>query len=150
MRYAVLLFAALVPLTAQTTNWLSVQALSAGTEVRVTTSGAKSVRGQIQSVTADMLVINVKNSQQMLTRQETTRVSTKKHNHRLRNTVLGLGIGAGVGLAIGAGSDSGCNGQCFLGDNLGKEVFTPLGAAVGLIVGVVWPTGGWSDVYRLK
>jgi hypothetical protein len=153
MRFLVLLVA-LVPLAAQNNNWANVQGVTVGAEVRVRT-GSKTVRGQLQSVTADLLVLNVKNSQQMITRQEATRVSVKKKNHRLRNTLLGLGIGAGAGLVIGAATDANCKpllpggGSCFLGNNIGKEIFTPLGAAVGLIVGAVIPSGGWRDVYRL-
>ena len=46
--------------------------------------------------------------------------------------------------------DSGCNGHCWFGNNLGKEVITPLGALIGTIVGVSWPTGRWHEIYRAK
>jgi hypothetical protein len=53
-------------------------------------------------------------------------------------------------LAIGAAGDSTCHSDCFVGNNIGKEVLTPVGAIVGTIVGVAWPTGGWHEVYRSK
>jgi hypothetical protein len=32
--------------------------------------------------------------------------------------------------------------------DLGKAVFSSLGAIVGTVIGVALPTGGWRDVYR--
>jgi hypothetical protein len=140
---------ALLPLAAQSNNWASVQALNSGSEVRVSTTGSKAVRGQIQSVTPDLLVLNVKNSQRMFTRQETTRVSVKQKNHRLRHTLIGFGIGTGAGLTFGAAIDAHDNDSGTFA-NLGKKVLTPVGAVLGLIIGVVLPTGGWFDLYRVK
>jgi hypothetical protein len=37
-----------------------------------------------------------------------------------------------------------------VGKNLGKKVFTPLGALIGVTVGALLPTGGWHNLYRAK
>jgi hypothetical protein len=129
------------------TDWANVKRIAAGEELRVSMSDGKSFRGQLQSTTDESLIMVAASSQQTLARPQVTKVATKSASHRTRNTLIGLGIGAGGGLAIGAGMDHGDHGWF---QNFGKEVFTPLGALVGAIVGVAWPTGGWHDVYRLK
>lgn len=107
----------------------------------------KSFRGQLQSTSDESLIMVAASSQQTLARAQITKVATKRESHRGRNALIGLGVGAGGGLAVGAGVDHGDHGWF---QNIGKEVFTPLGALVGVIVGVAWPTGGWHDVYRVK
>jgi hypothetical protein len=132
------------------TDWANVKRLTAGEEIRVSMNDGKSFRGQLQSATDDSLIMVAASSQQTLARPQITKVATKGVSHRARNTLIGLGIGAGGGLAIGAGADSSCAGHCWFGNNIGKQVLTPLGALVGTIVGVAWPTGGWHEVYRSK
>ena len=144
----IMLAAALAP--AQKTNWANVKGLPVGGEIKVSLEGGKSYRGQVQDVTDDSLVIVAASSQQSLARAQVAKVATKGESHRLRNTLIGLGVGAGAGLGIGAGADSRCNGNCWFGNNLGKEIVTPLGAIIGTIVGVAWPTGLWHEVYRSK
>jgi hypothetical protein len=133
---------------AQQPDWGRVTALPIGSEIRVSLDSGKSYRGQLQNVTGDSLIIVAAASQETLPRPQIKRIATKGDSHRLRNTLIGLGIGAGAGLGIGAGSDATCNPHCFLGNNIGKEVLTPLGAIVGTIVGVAWPTGRWHEIYR--
>ena len=83
-------------------------------------------------------------SRETLTRLTIVKMSTKGRSHRLRNALAGFGGGAGVGLIVGAVSDSGCpkNGCFPVGKNLGKVVFTPLGALIGVTIGALLPTGG--------
>ena len=131
-------------------GWANVKRLAAGEEVRVSMSDGKSYRGQLQSTTDESLVLVAASAQRTLARPQITKIATKGASHRGRNTLIGLGIGAGGGLAIGAGTDASCGGHCWFGNNIGKEVFTPLGALIGAIVGVAWPTGGWHEVYRSK
>lgn len=144
-----MLLLAAASVAAQKTNWANVQSLPVGGEIRVYMEGGKSFRGQVQNVTGDSLTVLAANSQQALARADVRKVSTRGESHRLRNTLIGLGVGAGAGLGIGAGTDAQCAPHgCFLGNNIGKEVLTPLGALVGTIVGVAWPTGRWHEVYR--
>lgn len=132
-------------------DWANVKRIAAGKEIRVSTSDGKSFRGQLQSTTDDSLIIVAASAQQTLARPQIAKIATRGTSHRARNALIGLGIGAGGGLAIGAGADASCpHDACFLGNNIGKEVLTPVGALVGAIVGVAWPTGGWHEVYRSK
>ena len=152
MRHLTLLLALLGPaLCAQSKlDWTSVKNLPIGQEIRVTLGDGKAFRGQVQSVTEDTLAILAANTQQSLVRSEVKKIVTKGESHRGRNTLIGLGIGAGAGLGMGAGSDATCSPHCFLGNNVGKEILTPVGAVVGTIVGLVWPTGTWHEVYKAK
>ncbi len=136
-------------LAPQPQAWDNVTAISPGTEIRISGPRPGALRGTLQSVTGDSLVLNSSAGQETFTRQQVTRVSIKKQGHRKRNMLIGLGVGAGAGLGVGAGSDHSCapNG-CFFGNNFAKEVFTPLGAGVGALVGALISSGGWRDVYK--
>jgi hypothetical protein len=63
--------------------------------------------------------------------------------------LIGLGIGAGVGFGVGAGAST-CRELCIGGKRLPEEVFTPLGAILGGIIGALIPSGGWREVYRAQ
>jgi hypothetical protein len=128
-------------------DWANVKRLAAGEEIRVSMTDGKSFRGQLQSTTDESLIMVAASAQQTVARPKITKIATKGASHRTRNALIGLGVGAGAGLAIGAGTDQGNHGWF---QNFGKEVFTPLGALIGAIVGVAWPTGGWHEVYRVK
>jgi hypothetical protein len=126
-------------------QWANLNRLENGSEIRVVLAGGKTLRGFLQSVSPDSLAINATTSQEALSRQEIKLVSQKRPGHRGRNTLIGLGIGAAGGLATGAAIDHGDHGWF---PNLGKAVFTPLGAIIGTVVGVAIPTGGWRVVYH--
>jgi hypothetical protein len=150
VRFA-LLFVLAAGAFAADSNWKIVKTLTIGGDIKVSATGGKSYRGQLQSVTDDSLVVLAANTQQSLARAEVLKISTKGGSHRTRNALIGFGIGAGAGLGVGAAADSGnCTGFCVGPRDLGKAVFTPLGAIVGAIVGVAWPTGTWHEVYRSK
>jgi hypothetical protein len=136
--------------TAQKDNWANLKNVPVGGEIRVSLEGGKSYRGQLQSLTDEGLIIVAASSQEKLERVQIRKIATKGDSHRLRNTLIGFGVGAGAGLGIGAGEDSGCAGKCGFGNNLGKVIYTPLGALVGTVVGVAWPTGLWHEIYRIK
>jgi hypothetical protein len=141
-----------IPLSAQpVSDWAGLNhtpVMSAGTQIEVRTTGNQRSRGQFTTAEDDALVIMTANGPQRIPRAMVLRISAKKPGHRLRHTLIGLGIGAAAGLALGAVSDSSCSPNCFIGNNIGKAILTPAGAVVGLIVGVVLPTGGWREVYR--
>jgi hypothetical protein len=149
-RLGILFLLTAAMLAAQKTNWANVKNLTIGAEIRVSIEGGKNFRGEVQNVTDEALIIVAASSQESLPRAQVRKVATKGESHRLRNTLIGLGVGAGAGLGIGAGVDSGCKGNCWFGNNIGKEALTPVGAIVGTLIGVAWPTGLWHEVYRSK
>jgi hypothetical protein len=126
-------------------QWANLNGLESGSEIRVVLNGGKTITGFLQSVSPDSMAINAATSQEALSRQDVKLVSLKRAGHRGRNTVIGLLIGVGAGLASGAAIDHNNHGWF---PNLGKDVFTPLGAIIGTVVGVAIPTGGWRVVYR--
>jgi len=128
-------------------NWVNLNQLVAGSEIRVTLATGKTMRGFVQRVTPESLAINATTSQETLSRQDIRRVALKRPGHRGRNTLIGLAIGTGAGLAVGVGVDSQSRGQYDLFPNSGKAVLSPLGALVGTVIGVALPTGGWREVY---
>ena len=128
-------------------NWANLNRLVTGAEIRVTLANGKTLRGFMQRVTPESLAINSTTSQETLSRQDIRRVALKRPGHRGHNTLIGLAIGTGAGLAVGAGVDA-KSGPGRMFPDLGKAVFTPLGALIGTVVGVALPTGGWRDVYR--
>jgi hypothetical protein len=145
----VLLISAAVTAAAQKNDWTRVTNLPIGSEIRVALDTGKSYRGQLQNVAPDSLIVVAAASPETLPRAQIKKIATKADSRRLRNTLIGLGIGAGAGLGLGAGSDASCNPHCLGGNNIGKEVLTPIGAIVGAIVGVAWPTGRWHEIYRM-
>jgi hypothetical protein len=139
-----LLLAATVAAQTNASNWNTVKALAAGTDVRIL-NGSRTVSGKIDRITDDNLVMASGKGQEMFTQQEITRVSIRKKGHRLRNTLIGFGAGTGVGLGIGAASDAGCQGWfCGLDTAAGGLI----GALGGTIAGALWPTGGWREIYK--
>lgn len=150
MKLALLIALAAGMAAAQKTNWANVKALQIGGEIRVSLEDGKSFRGQVQNVTDESLIIVAASAQQSLPRPQVAKVATRGESHRRRNTFIGLGIGAGGGLAIGAGFDHSCGGNCWFGNNIAKETLTPVGAIIGTIIGIAWPTGMWHEVYRSK
>jgi hypothetical protein len=138
------LMVATVAAQTNATNWNAVKALAAGTNVQIT-AGSRTVRGKIDSITDDNLVMASGKGQEMFTQQEITRVSVRKKGHRLRNTLIGFAAGTGAGLGIGAATEAGCQGfLCGLDTAVGGVI----GALGGTIVGAVWPSGGWREIYK--
>lgn len=129
-------------------NWDNLSRLAPGSEIRATLAGGRTLRGFVQSVTPESLLINATTSQEALARPDVRRVALKKPGHRGRNTLIGLAIGTGAGLGVGAGLDAKMNDSWF--PNVGKAVCSGLGALFGTVIGVAMPTGGWRDVYRVS
>ena len=128
-------------------NWDNVKAFTTGTAVRIV-AGSRTIHGEFIRATDDALVVASGKGQEMLMRQEVTGVSIRKKGHRGRNTLIGLGVGTGVGAGIGAAGDASCRANHGWFCDLAIPAGAVLGALGGTLVGVLWPTGGWREVYR--
>ena len=142
------LLASTVAAQTNTSNWNTVKALRAGTDVRIRT-GSRSVVGRIDRSSDDTLVVTSESRQEVFKPQEVARVSVRGGSHRKRNVLIGAGIGAGGGLAWGAAAAGTCSGTICGGH--GPAVVAAAaaaGALVGTLVGAVIPTGGWREIYK--
>jgi hypothetical protein len=130
-----------------TPGWNTVKALAPGTQVRIT-AGSRMVRGQIDRITDDALLMISERGQETFDRQQVSAVLVKRLNHRKRNALIGLAAGAGVGLGIGIAARS-SPGQLQIIPNAAITAgFAVAGALGGTIAGAVIPTGGWREVYK--
>lgn len=148
-RLGVLLVVVATTLVAQTNvgDWNTVKALTTGTQVRIT-AGSRSVRGEIERTTDDILVVTSGKGQEMFDRQQISVVSVKKPSRRKRNTLIGLAAGAGGGLAIGIAARPGPGQWEIVSSEAVTAGLVGAGAIVGSFVGVIIPTGGWREVYK--
>ena len=150
----------LLPLTAMaqtpTSSWETVKMLTPGTQIRISVgTSRKPISGTLESVTDADLGLTQESGKQSFTRAQVISVSIKKRDHRLRNALIGLGVGTAGGLLIGFGvghaQASGCRTSggwfCTLDEGVGTAVGGVGGLVGGTLLGVFWPTGGWSKIY---
>jgi hypothetical protein len=131
-------------LTSPAQGWNKVEALAAGTEVRINLN-SRTVEGKMQSATDDSLAITSDKGKEMFALREVLRVSLRRKSHRARNALIGLGVGAGIGAGLGAAT--GCS-HCISPISEGQAIGIAargLGA-IGAIVGALIPSGRWREV----
>ena len=148
-RLGVLLVFVATSLAAQTnaTDWNTVKALTTGTQVRIS-AGARTVRGEIERTTDDVLVMTSRKGQEMFDREQISSVSVRKPSHRKRNTLIGLGVGAGAGLAIGIATRPSSGQWEIISPDVVVAGLVAAGEIGGTLVGVILPSGGWREVYK--
>ena len=130
-----------------TPDWDKVRALTRTTEVRIASDKAQSVQGRLESTTDVSLTVSP--GVQSFDRTQIISVSVKRKGHRVRNTLIGLGVGLAAGIGIGAATVSRCQGKiCGIAAGAMIGVVGGIGMVGGTVIGVVWPTGGWREVYR--
>lgn len=125
------------------TDWRLVQAITAGTQARITT-GSGTVEGTLDHATNEVLVLTSATGQETLERPQVSVLFVKKANHRKRNVLIGLGVGTGGGAAIGSAAAN----SAYLSKSNGAMAFGAVGALTGTLIGMVVPTGSWREVYR--
>jgi hypothetical protein len=134
-------------------NWANLKQLASGQQIRVVLNDAKSYSGQFQSVKDEGLVVRTGGGEQTFERQNILRVSSQGKSHRGRNALIGLAVGTGAGVAVGVASPELGQGKCAQGSCVNAESAALAGfagAAIGVGLGAVLPSGGWYDVYRAR
>lgn len=148
-RMSVLLALLTTTLAAQTNvaDWNTVKALTTGTQVRIS-AGSRTVQGEIERSTDDVLVVASRKGQEMFDREQISGVSVKKPSHRKRNTLIGLGVGAGAGLGVGIATRPSSGQWEIISPDVVAAGLVAAGAIGGTLVGVIIPTGGWREIYK--
>jgi len=150
-RIALTLVAFCLPAVPQSsTNWEAVKALAPGTEIRIAPKGPGNVKGKVETVTEDSILVQSGKRKQTVLRADIlwidVRVSRRK-KHIARSTKTGAIVGAGIGLGFGllcsaaVGSDGAV---CYIAVPVGAGLYAGLGAAIG----VISPAGEWREIYR--
>jgi len=144
----VLLVAAATSAAQPPADWSRVQALPAGTEVRVATAQSNAVGGKLENVTGTPLTFNPGSGPRSIDRQQVTRVSVKAKARRKRSTFIGLAVGAGGGAGFGGAAASSCSGNICGGHGAALIAGAAAGGAiVGALIGAAVSHGGWREVY---
>jgi hypothetical protein len=130
-------------------NWENVKALAPGTEVLVAPNQPRNVKGEIEAVTDDSIVVKNGKGQETFRRGEIDWISVRvgrRKKHVLSGLKWGAVIGAGIGAAVTAIclASFGGDRECFL--------FIPGGAldaaGLGALFGAITPGGEWREIYR--
>lgn len=124
-----------IPLQAQGSlnDWSRLNSLEFGSKLVVKLKNDKSVEGRLNSVSDSQLVVNVKNSNQELKRDDVLSVHRVTTKSATKATLIGAGVGAGTGAVIGA-----VGGRESDFDKLDQAVtagLTIIGAGVGAVTG---------------
>ena len=116
-------------------DWSSVQTLSPGDKVRVSTRDGDRLKGRFDSANETDINFDVDGRRVTLRRDSIKRVEIG-HKNRWKGALLGGGIGGGAGLGVGFGlvgaSDHFDMTTIPTGTVVGAGVGAPIGAAVGL------------------
>jgi hypothetical protein len=130
-------------------NWSSVQALPAGTEVRIAMGQSTAVSGKLENVTGTSLTLNPGSGPRSIDRQQVTRVSVKTKARRKRSTLIGLAVGAGGGAGVGGAAASSCSGNICGGHGAALIAGAATGGAIiGALIGAAVSHGGWRNIYK--
>jgi hypothetical protein len=133
-------------------SWENLNTLQAGEKIQVVEINSKKVSGTFVNVSDAAISLQEKASQEMVQRQDVRSVKLRKHQHRLRNTLIGAAIGAGAGAGIGTvghrqGSLQNPNGT-IISPGQGAAIGAVLGLVGGAVVGALIPSH--KTIYRVK
>jgi hypothetical protein len=152
--YVLALAAFCVPAPGQSESranpWDAVKALAPGTEILIAPKGPEDVKGKVEAVTEDSIVVISGKRERTFLRGDIAWISVKE-NHRKKHVLSGLKwgavIGAGAGGFVGVLCSEGSGGHaaCWTGAiALGAGEVAGLGA----LLGTLRPGGGWREIYH--
>ena len=133
-------------------RWENLNTLSTGEKIQIIGMGSKAVSGAFLNVSDAAISLQVSAGPRTIQRQDVLSVKLRKHQHRLRNTLLGAAIGFGAGAGIGAATYHTAQpcppttgfGVCLNGLGDSRGLHAAFGAVIGLaggtVVGAVWPS----------
>jgi len=119
------------------TSWENLNTLQADEKIQVVEMDSKKVSGTFVNVTDAALSLQVEASQETIHRQDVRSVKLMKHQHRLRNALIGAAVGFGAGAGIGAAAAHPCSPSrpyCF---STGRGIPAAFGGVIGLAGGAV-------------
>jgi hypothetical protein len=141
-------------LWAQTDNssWAKLSALLPGQKIQILEMNSEKHSGTYTSVSDRAISYQDKSGEQIVQRQDVRSVKLMKNKHRLVNTLVLGGVGAGVGAGIGAATYHPCSAPSFCIDVGGRGLPTAVGAAVGLVGGLIAGAllPGHETIYSVK
>jgi hypothetical protein len=132
--------------------WGNLNTLQADEKIQVVEMNSKTVSGRFSNVSDVAISLQAEGGQQTIQRRDVRSVKLVKHQHRLRNTLIGAAVGAGAGAGIGTvghhqGSMQNPNGT-FIKPAQGAEIGAVIGLVGGAVVGALVPSH--KTIYLVK
>jgi hypothetical protein len=122
----------------QQQDWTAVQNLSKGVKLLIETKDGKSLKGNLNNLSATILILTRNNTTTTLNRDDIRKIyQFSRGGSRVKSALIGTAIGAGVG-AVGAGVALGATGgsdDTTAVVTSGILIAAAIGAVVGLVVG---------------
>ena len=121
--------------TAGVDPWRSVASRSAGDVLKVTLNDGSTVKGTLKSASDTGLVLEQKNKELSLHREEVGSVSVLTRKSAGRSALIGMALGTGAGAGVGAGVGSAMANNFFATRGQGGAVGAGVGGGFGAIAG---------------
>jgi thiamine pyrophosphate-dependent acetolactate synthase large subunit-like protein len=119
------------------TSWENLNTLQADEKIQVVEMNSKKVSGTFLNVSDAAISLQEKAGQQTIQRQDVRSVKLMKHQHRLRNTLIGAAVGFGAGAGVGAAAAHPCSPSQPYCLTPGRGIPAAFGGVIGLAGGAV-------------
>ena len=136
--------------TAGVAPWRSVSSRSPGDVLKITLKDGSTVKGMLKSASDTGLVLERKNRELSVPREEVGSVSVLTKESAGKAALIGMALGGGAGAGVGAGVGAAQKNSFPLtrgqSSALGAGVFGGAGAAVGSLVGFAVGKSGHKEM----